>query len=67
MVELPDLPGTPAWDEQAAAELVAVAESATRLLDEQWQLFDRGWWELLTGWTGRTNCRRVLLARSCAL
>jgi hypothetical protein len=52
MVDLPDLPGAPRWDDAAADELVATVHAVARVLDEQWALFDRGWWELLTGWTG---------------
>ena len=51
-VELPALPGAPRWDDRAADELVATVNATARLLDEQWGLFDRGWWELLTTWTG---------------
>jgi hypothetical protein len=40
------------WDDRAADELVTAVNAAARLLDEQWGLFDRGWWELLTTWTG---------------
>jgi uncharacterized protein YukE len=51
-VDLPELPGSPAWDERAADELAAAVAAAARTLDEQYGLFDRGWRELLTGWTG---------------
>jgi len=65
-VDFPDLPGVPAWDDAAADELAAAVATAGRVLDEQWQLFDRGWWELLTTWTGRARAdynARMLAAR----
>jgi hypothetical protein len=62
--ELSIVAGAPRWDDRAADELVAAVNAAARLLDEQWGLFDRGWWELLTTWTGpaRASYNEHLLA-----